>query len=100
MCVVVNIHHGKGYDVYIGRPGKGLTSIWGNPFKVGVDGTLEEVLEKYKDRLIELYLAGKITREDIMALDGKRLGCFCKPKACHGDILVAAVQWLKDNPEV
>jgi hypothetical protein len=22
-----------------------------------------------------------------MALKGKRLGCFCKPLACHGDVI-------------
>jgi len=32
------------YDVYIGRPSK-----WGNPFKIGVDGTREEVIEKYRN---------------------------------------------------
>jgi hypothetical protein len=33
--VVVNMRGGAPCDVYIGRPGK-----WGNPFKVGRDGTL------------------------------------------------------------
>jgi hypothetical protein len=31
----------------------------------------------------------------LLELDGKRLGCFCKPKLCHGDIIVAAVNWAK-----
>lgn len=26
-------------------------------------------------------------RQEIEKLRGKRLGCFCKPKPCHGDII-------------
>lgn len=83
------------YDVYIGRGSK-----WGNPFKIGEHGTREEVIEKYED-----WLKGEITSPDprrqfpptlesaIEELLGKRLGCFCKPKACHGDVLV---RYLKE----
>ena len=38
------------YDVYIGRvvPRSGFkASIWGNPFKLGKDGTREEIMAKY-----------------------------------------------------
>jgi hypothetical protein len=66
------------YDVYIDRP-----SRWGNPFVVGRDGTREEVIAKYRQ-----WLMG---RPDLLArlgeLRGKVLGCWCKPKACHGDVL-------------
>ena len=68
----------ESYDVYIGRPSK-----WGNPFKSGRDGTLEEVLEKYEQHIMN--------RPDLLAalheLKGRTLGCWCKPKRCHGDIL-------------
>ncbi|AKF84463.1 hypothetical protein MFUL124B02_43060 [Myxococcus fulvus 124B02] len=30
-------------------------------------------------------------REDVLALRGKRLGCWCKPGPCHADVLVS---WL------
>ena len=66
------------YDVYIGRPSK-----WGNPFSIGKDGTREEVILKYLKWL-------KNQPELIAALPelkGKRLGCWCAPKACHGDML-------------
>ena len=29
------------YDIYVGRPSK-----WGNPFRIGKDGTREEVIKK------------------------------------------------------
>ena len=67
------------YDVYIGRPSK-----WGNPFSIGKDGTREEVIEKY-----ERYLMGKVELlTSLHELRGKVLGCWCKPLACHGDVLV------------
>jgi len=74
------------YDVYIGRavPRAGLkASIWGNPFKIGKDGTREDVMEKY--------LAWLLSNEELLGklpeLRGKVLGCWCAPEACQGDIL-------------
>jgi hypothetical protein len=74
------------YDVYIGRavPRRGMkASIWGNPFKIGKDGTREEVMSKYRAWLLEnQQLLAKLPE-----LRGKILGCWCAPEACHGDIL-------------
>jgi hypothetical protein len=79
---IVNKRKDK-YDVYIGRPSK-----WGNPFKVGRDGTREEVIEKYREWIK--------TQPELLAqlgeLRGKILGCWCKPKACHGDVLVELIE--------
>lgn len=79
----------ESYDVYIGRPSK-----WGNPYTIGKDGTREEVISKYEVHIM--------TRPDLIfalqELQGKTLSCWCKPKACHGDILVRMVEdelWLK-----
>ncbi len=72
----------KSYDVYIGRSSK-----WGNPFIIGKDGSREEVIQKYDvwlDTQPELLAA-------LSELKNKVLGCWCHPKACHGDVLVARV---------
>lgn len=67
------------YDVYIGRPSK-----WGNPFTIGKDGNREEVIEKYREYLLN--------NEELMnalpELKGKVLGCWCSPKKCHGEVLL------------
>jgi hypothetical protein len=68
------------YDVYIGRPSK-----WGNPFKIGPDGTREDVIRKYHAWV----LRQPHLMSSLHELRGKRLGCFCKPQACHGDVLAA-----------
>jgi len=67
------------YDVYIGRPSK-----WGNPFSIGKDGTRKEVIQKYQNYII----ANDELMNDLHELEGKVLGCWCKPNACHGDVLV------------
>lgn len=93
MCTVVNKYKEE-YDVYIGRG-----SRWGNPYKIGQDGTREEVIELFRNHLWESLKDGSITNADLLSLDGKRLGCFCKPQACHGDVIVRAVEWVKESVE-
>lgn len=68
-----------GEAVYIGRP-----SPWGNPFVIGRDGDLDEVIAKYR-----LYLLNNpelLVR--VAELRGKDLVCWCSPDACHGDVLL------------
>lgn len=79
----------QGYDVYIGREctfgGWNLSrSEWANPYRIGRDGTREDVIEKYKAYVERNNLKARIQSE----LKGKVLGCWCKPLACHGDVLV------------
>jgi hypothetical protein len=81
--------------VYIGRG-----SIYGNPFRIGPDGSRAEVIERYRRRLWHYLqtdnelskairdLADKAKTEDIV------LECFCAPLPCHGDVLKAAIEWL------
>lgn len=90
---VINYRDRHEYDasqlIYIGRG-----SIWGNPYRIGQDGTREEVIEKYRDHLASQIREGKITGEDILSLQGKKLVCFCKPEPCHGDVLVKAIEYM------
>jgi hypothetical protein len=75
------------FDVYIGRANRryGLpTSKWANPFRIGPDGTREEVLCKYRHWLFDQ--PGLMA--DLNELRGKRLGCWCAPKPCHGHVLI------------
>jgi hypothetical protein len=74
------------YDVYIGRANRSfglLGSKWSNPFKIGVDGTRLEVIEKYRQWL----LGQPELLKDLPSLRGKILGCWCAPNSCHGYVL-------------
>lgn len=73
------------YDVYIGRPSK-----WGNPFVIGMDGPPERVINKYREWILN---QPKLLSE-IHELKGKVLGCWCKPKPCHGDVLIELIAQL------
>lgn len=77
--------------VYIGRP-----SVWGNPYEIGRDGTRQEVIEKYRQRVESRPMLKELIREK---LKGKDLACFCTPKACHGDILIKIANEDEDATE-
>lgn len=86
---VINIKSDKKYQAesntpyyeYIGR-----RSYWGNPYSMFEDGDRDEVIRKFKyDFDYEKFL--NVDKSKVYSLAGKRLGCFCKPQACHGDVL-------------
>lgn len=75
-------------DIYIGRAwslgGWNLEeSKWANPFPTKEYGR-EESLRLYREYILN--------KPELLAqieeLRGKTLGCWCKPNACHGDILI------------
>ena len=81
MTLKTQIVHCKreNYNIYIGRPSK-----WGNPYVIGRDGTRKDVIEKYKQYI----LASPDLLNSIEELRGKKLGCWCRPYSCHGDVLI------------
>ena len=92
------------YDVYIGRKSLNVPDDnggrWGNPFSHSVAGrditkvaTRDEAVACYRVWLWEQIRAGKITLPALAELHGKRLGCWCAPQACHGEVLAAAAAW-------
>lgn len=89
---IVNKHK-EDYDVYIGRG-----SIWGNPYRTGVDGTRNEVIDLYGVYLRECLDDGRISHEELLELEGKTLGCFCKPKKrCHGEEIIKAISEVRSG---
>lgn len=59
-------------------------SDWGNPFVLPGDGSRDEVIAHY----VEHYYPHKPSLHGrVNDLDGKALGCWCAPDACHGDFL-------------
>ena len=75
------------FDVYIGRP-----SEWGNPFS-HVGGTKAEYYVKDRETAIRLFKEAAVATllsnpNWLEPLRNKRLGCWCKPLACHGDVIV------------
>ena len=81
MTTIVNVKKEK-CDVYIDR-----RSPFGNKFRIGEHGDRGMVIEHYRIWFYNM-LKDQTFRDKVLALKGKRLGCHCKPLACHGDIIV------------
>jgi hypothetical protein len=83
----------KGSFVYIGRP-----SIFGNPYELR-DPRDEEarrrVIEQYQAWFHERIETDPEFRAETERLRGHDLGCWCAPRACHGDVIIA---WLEEHP--
>lgn len=88
MTRVVNLKH-DAFDIRIDRQ-----TPLGNRFHIGRDGTRAEVIEKHM-REWRSHLARSDLREAALvalrSMKGKRLGCHCKPLACHGDNYVQLI---------
>lgn len=76
------------YDIYIGRSlnypkAKFSQSKWHNPYSVKKFGRKKalKLYEEYIRNTPELW-------NSLYELQDKILGCWCKPEACHGDILI------------
>lgn len=100
---VVNRHLDRecvegGCRVYVGRP-----SELGNPFKIGRDGTRDEVIRKYRRWLWERIrsndaaVVGQMERLIAIAREQPlELACHCSPASCHADIIASALRsWAR-----
>src|SRR5690625_2029635 len=68
----------------------------GKPFLLGDHGPRAQVIEKYREWL----LSQPEMLERVKAqLQGKHLVCCCKPKPCHGDVLLALANY-EQSPEI
>jgi len=88
---VVNIRREK-CDVYIGRAGRGEDGYFGNPFRLKAEESRGATIERYREWFERRIEEDAEFRRRVLELKGKRLGCFCKPHACHGDVIV---EWLE-----
>ena len=84
-------------DVYIGRGMKRggwdlKQSPLHNPFSVNAYGR-DSAIRKYRRHLLRSPQLLAL----LPALRGKRLGCWCAPEACHGDVIVELLSKMTDS---
>ena len=98
-----NVYIGRGRIVFIdGERYPPDDSVWANPFKIDRDGTRDEVLAKYRKYIVKKIDEG--LRDELLALEGKRIGCWCLGDGsasqnalsdtkivCHGQIIVELI---------
>lgn len=58
---------------------------WGNHYRIGMHGDRAEVVARHKFYFLNNLKLVKACKEE---LRGQDLVCWCKPEACHGDILL------------
>ena len=96
---VVNMKNVRTWDVDIGRANGGTADMsnteptnpgWiGNPYRMSDGYTREEAVDLFREDFIEKLRNDAEFRAAVDDLEGKTLGGHCKPKACHGDVIVA-----------
>lgn len=109
---VVTRHAHKGpwpeRHYYIGRPGgialreiqRGAidATTLGNPYTLKEHGG--DAMHLYKGHLYRRLKTERSTRDFLAGIpEDAVLICSCKPRPCHGDVIVAAWEWLRDMTE-
>lgn len=98
---VIHIRNKQGHsnEVYIGRGGP-----FGNPIPIGKPcprcgerHDREGCLVCYREYLQERLENDPHFKQAVLRLKGKTLVCFCKPQACHGDILAQYVDTYQED---
>jgi hypothetical protein len=93
MTTVVNLKK-EPYDVYIGRAGKGQSGYYGNRHTMGMVYCPEcklshdrtDAIAAFKKDFLKRIAIDNEFKKRVLELRDKRLGCFCKPLDCHGDV--------------
>lgn len=94
---VVNLRS-EPFDVYIGR-GSGDRGVFGNRFEIGKDGDRAEVIRLFRVDFYQRLQFEPGFLEKVLGLEGKRLGCFCKPLPCHGDVYIEFLEARRKGEE-
>jgi hypothetical protein len=76
--------------VYCGR-----ASPLGNPFRIGRDGTRDEVIARFRVWLWERLRDGDAEVQAALDALGEEsvLGCHCAPRPCHAEVIARARAW-------
>ncbi|RPJ00478.1 MAG: DUF4326 domain-containing protein, partial [Deltaproteobacteria bacterium] len=70
---------------------RGEDGYFVNPFRMGNRISREDAAQRFQRYFIDRIEKDTEFKRRILALKGRRLGCFCKPKVCHGDVIA---DWL------
>ena len=76
-------------------------TTFGNPYPIGKNyGDRVEVVERFRRHLWRRIRSGDMPLEELAALNGKALACWCWPKRpCHAEVLARAAAWAADELE-
>jgi len=81
---------GQSGDIMIDRQTK-----WGNPFFMKTEAERDMVCNAYERYFREREAKGELNIAELFT--AQRLGCWCKPKRCHGDYLKMRIDQALGN---
>ena len=99
MTEVIHVRDARPGDVYVGRPnsrvptGVVLLTELGNPYHLLPDSDRAGVIAQYEQRLMQSPHLLRL----LPKLRGKRLACWCRPAACHADVIEAFLRHNTDD---
>ena len=94
-----NIYIGRNASKYAHRPVQ--ESKWSNPFLCcdwdasKSDWVVEDLMQCYEKYVRK----NPKLMNSLHELEGKQLGCWCKPGSCHGDVLLKIFVEMNENNE-
>jgi len=96
MKLIKNIKKDEEYDIYIGRSpqGKKVNPLC-NSYHEHIHGDRKKCIQMFAYDFRVKWKLNPEFRQAIIDATDKRLGCFCHPKTCHGEVIVAFTQGLK-----
>lgn len=93
-----NIYIGRAGIVFIKNEKTGnkerfpkKSSPFYNPSKIGKHGNRDQVIEKYKNYILKKLEQSQELMNLLKSMKGKKLGCWCHPEKCHGDVLLELI---------
>ena len=98
---LVNLQHCSDdeVDAYIGRETEMYDfeeSPHHNPYKVADYGR-RSALAHYAAYFYERYLEDEDYREQVHALEGQTLACWCWPQHCHGEVIIDLLEARREG---
>ena len=90
-----NIYIGRKSIVFIDNkrfPEK--SSPFCNTFKITKNQNRNQVLTKYREYINTKLEKEPNLKEKLISMKGKKLGCWCHPEMCHGNILLELINSL------
>ena len=97
-----NFNNGQELYIYCGRSGARPSKL-SNPFEIGRDGSREEVIKLYEDmannETTSLFFEINRLIDFLKEKNPNRLvlGCHCKPKPCHCDVIKKKIDSVFDR---
>ena len=86
-----NVYIGERFAYFTSRGRFPATNTFGCPFRIPDETARADIMTQYETYLRRELAASPTLLAALLSLRGKKLGCWCSPLPCHGDILLKII---------